>query len=441
VKRSKLIINLFAGVLLLAANVALAKPPVQLVFWHSMAGSFGQVVDHLVNEFNRTHPNIKVTPIYKGTYPETLTSTVAAFRARQQPDIVQIFEVGTATMIHPAGAIRPVYQVFKDAKVNAKTGEIFPAIAAYYSDLKHRLLALPFNSSSAVMYYNKKEFKKAGLNPNKPPRTWPEVKRDAKALQKAGVHCGFTTTWPSWIQLEMFSAWHNLPFATKANGFAGLGARVNFNNRWAVRHISTLARWEKSHIFVYGGRGDNAQSLFTSGQCAMMMQSSGSNFTLQHLVKFPIGVGPLPYWPDIPGAPQNTAIGGGALWVMNRLPADHYPAIATFLAFLMQPKQLVYFQTHTGYFPLTKAAYRLAKAKGYYRQYPGAEVALQQLNHKPPTDHSRGIRLGNYARIRNINDEALEGAWSGHSSARDALDAAVKRDNILLKRFQASAGG
>lgn len=432
-KRLKLFLCTFL-LLCFSAIANAAVQPIQITFWHSMAGHLGQVVNQIVDQFNHSQTQYKIKAIYKGTYPETLTSTVAAFRAGQQPDMVQVFEVGTATMSIPQGAIVPVYKIFKLAGIKLNANQLLPAIHSYYSDQHGRLLAMPFNSSSAVLYYNKDAFAKAGITT--PPKTWPELKKDSLRLLAAGHACGFTSTWPSWIQLETFSAWHNLPFATKNNGFSGADAQMKFNNPVVIHHVASLQKWQQQNVFRYGGRGDNASSLFTSGECQMMFQSSGSLRTLQGLVNFKLGVAPLPYWPNVKGAPQNTIIGGGAIWVMSGHKPQVYRGIAKFFAFFMTPKMQALWQRETGYVPITLAGYQLNKQQQFYKKHPGAEVAIKELSHKAPTNNSKGLRLGNYMQIRDVNAQELEAAWSGLKTAKQAIDDAVRRDNRLLKAFQ-----
>lgn len=429
-----LITLLLQSVILFAANPAPKR--ISITFWHSMAGTLGVDVKKITDEFNQSQTKYKVIPIYKGNYPEALTSTVAAFRAGKQPDIVQIFEVGTATMIHPKGVIVPVYKLMRNAGIELKASAFIPAIASYYSNVNGQLLAMPFNSSTPVMYYNKTDFAKAGLDPNKAPKTWPQMKTVSEKLLKAGFKCGFTTAWPSWIQMEAFSAWHNLPFATDSNGFASLNAKVIFNNPVLIHHISTLAKWQKLRIFQYGGREDNAESLFTSGQCVMLMESSGSRSGLVQNTKFKVGVAPIPYWPNVKGAPQTMLIGGASIWALSGHSKAVYQGIAEFFKFLSQPKIQAWWQQATGYLPVTNKAYALSQAQGYYKKNPGALVAIKELENKPPTPNSRGIRLGNYSQIRVINDQALESIWAGAANPTQALDDAVKHDNDLLRRFK-----
>lgn len=409
--------------------------PTKITFWHSMSGPLGVTVNQIAQEFNQSQSSYEIVPVFKGNYPEALTAVVAAFRAGQAPDIAQIFEVGTAMMTNPPGAIVPVYKLMQQADLTLAANEFLPVIASYYSDSQGNLLALPFNSSTPLLFYNKAAFKKAGLDPNFPPKTWPELETDAKKLLANGYACGFTSAWPSWIQLESFSAWHNIPFATEDNGFAGYNPKLTFNNKWVEFHISQLAKWQKQKIFVYGGREDNATSLFTSGICPILMESSGDLSDLTSSTNFAVGVGSIPYWPQIPGAPQNMLIGGAALWAIAGHSAQEEKGVAEFFKFLARPDIQAYWQQQTGYLPVTKAAYELSMKQGFYAKNPGANVAIEELMQKSPTINSKGIRLGAYPQIRLINEQELEAVFSGQRTAKQALDRAVQQGDAVLKQF------
>jgi sn-glycerol 3-phosphate transport system substrate-binding protein len=427
----KLLGTLLFGLLL---SVSWAKP-IKIYLWHSLVGPQGNAFSHLVKGFNQSQSQYQVIPLYKGDYNETLTMLIAAFRAGEQPAVAQVFDVGTAIMMSSKGAIIPVYQLMNDNGYHFSSKEFLPAIASYYSNSKGQLMSLPFNSSSPVLYYNKNAFKKAGLNPNKPPKTWQQVAKDGKALLKAGYPCAFTTTWPAWIQLEEFSVWHDLPFASNENGYTGYHTKVLYDNYDVIQHVKQLANWEKSGLFEYGGRGDSAQSLFISQHCAMYTQSSGSRTAVKSESQFPVGIGELPYTTTIYDVPQNTIVGGASFWVMSGLPKAVYKGVAAFFNYLLETKNQEYWQAKSGYLPLTKAAFKAAEKSGYYKKNPGALVAIKELTNKAPTEYSRGIRLGFFPQIRDINDGALEAVFSGEKRAKPALQEAAKRSNELLKQF------
>jgi len=287
-----------------------------------------------------------------------------------------------------------------------------------------------------VLYINNDAFKKAGLDPKKPPRTWPEMAQAMEKLKASGAACAFTTGWQSWVQLESFGAWHNVAFASEQNGFGGMDPKLEFNGPLQVKHIQNLADWGKKGLFTYKGRKDEPLASFYSGECAMITTSSGSYANIKANAKFDWSVATLPYYPDVAGTPQNTIIGGATLWVMNQKDPKVYKGIAKFFTFLSSPEIQEDWHESTGYVPITLAAYELAKKKGLYEERPGFDTAIKELNNKPPTPNSKGIRLGNFVQIRNIIDEELESVWSGQKTAKVALDSAVSRGNAEIERFR-----
>ena len=413
-----------------------AQAATEIQWWHSMTGALNDRVVDIANGFNASQSEYKVVPVFKGTYPEAMTAAVAAFRSGKGPHILQVFEVGTATMMAGRKAIKPVYEVMAQAGEKFDPKSYMPAVASYYSDTQGRILSMPFNSSTPVFFYNKDAFKKAGLDPNKPPKTWDEAQEDALKLKAAGMACSFTTGWQSWVQLETMSAWHNQEFATKQNGFGGLDTKLTFNNQIMVRHIAKLSSWVKSGLFTYAGRKNEPEAKFYGGDCAMLTSSSAAYANIKKNSKFEFGVAQLPYYEDVKGAPQNSIIGGASLWVMaGRKPAD-YKGVAKFFTFLSSPEIQADWHQKTGYVPITKAAYELTKKQGFYDSNPGTDIAIQQLLLKNPTKDSKGIRLGNFVQIRDIIDEELESVWAQKKGPKQALDDAVERGNAELRKFE-----
>ncbi len=425
---------LAAGLAALTLSSA-AHAQVEIQWWHSMTGGLNDWVLDLSNGFNASQKDYKVVPTYKGTYDETMPAAVAAFRAGTAPHILQVFEVGTATMMTAKGAVVPVGKVLADAGYKFDPKAYIPAVLGYYTAPSGQMLSFPLNSSTTIFNYNKDLFRKAGLDPSKPPTTWPEVVLAAAKLKASGVSCPFTTSWQGWTQLESFSTWHNTLFATQNNGFGGTGARLAFNSPLHVRHIENLANMAKQGLFVYRGRGNAADAPFYSGECAMATASSSTYASIKKNAKFDFGIAPLPYYPDVPGAPQNTVIGGASLWVMGGKKANEYKGVAAFFNYLSNAETQAKSHQRTGYLPITLASFELTERAGFYKQNPGTDVAVSQMIRKT-TDKSRGIRLGNFVQIRAIEDEELEQVWSGKKSAKEALDSAVTRGNELLERFE-----
>ena len=420
---------------LFSSVAASAQAVTEISWWHSMTGALGDRVAALADQFNQSQSDYKVNAVFKGSYDEAMAAAIAAYRAGNAPNILQVFEVGTATMMYSKGAIKPVSEVMKTAGEKFDPGVYIPAVAGYYTSPKGEMVSLPFNSSTTVFYYNKDMFEKAGMDPDVAPKTWPEVVAAAAKLKAGGAACGYTTGWQSWVQLESFSAWHNVEFASKNNGFGGLDARLKFNSPLHVRHINNLANWAKQGYFTYAGRKNEPEAKFYSGECGMLTSSSAAYANIKKNAKFKFAVSTLPYYNDVPGAPQNTIIGGASLWAMGGKKNDEYKGVAKFFKFLSQPEVQAKWHQETGYLPITKAAYELTRKSGFYEKNPGTDVSVQQMIVKT-TDKSRGIRLGNFAQIRTVIDEELENVWAGKKTAKEALDNAVRRGDDLLVRFQ-----
>ncbi|MCX7322922.1 MAG: sn-glycerol-3-phosphate ABC transporter substrate-binding protein UgpB [Hyphomicrobiales bacterium] len=427
-----------ASALALSATAASAQTEIQ--WWHAMTGANNDVIVKLAEDFNASQKDYKVVPAYKGSYPDTLNAGIAAFRAGQAPHIMQVFEVGTATMMGAKGAIKPVQDLMREA------GEVFdpksylPAITGYYSTVKGEMLSFPFNSSSAVMWYNKDAFKKAGLNAEAPPKTWPEVFDAAKKLRAAGWDkCGFSTAWITWLNIEQLGAWHNVPVGTKANGFDGFDTVFQINAPLFVRHLTNLVELQKDKTFDFSGRTNTGEGRYTSGECPIMLTSSAFFGNVRANAKFDWANAPMPYYPDVAGAPQNSIIGGASLWVMGGKSAAEYKGVAKFFTFLSDVDRQVRLHTESGYLPITRAAYAKVKESGFYKDKPFLETPLLQLNNKEPTDNSRGVRFGNLVQIRDIWAEEIEAALNGQKSPQAALDAANERGNAVLRQFERTA--
>ena len=421
-----------AVTLAFGASPALAVTEIQ--WWHAMTGANNDVIVKLATDFNAAQSDYKVVPTYKGNYADTMNAGIAAFRAGNAPHIMQVFEVGTATMMAATGAVKPVY------KLMAETGEKFdpkvylPAITGYYSTSKGEMLSFPFNSSSTVMWVNLDELKKANVEI---PKTWPEVFEAAKKLKAAGhATCGFSNSWVTWVNLEQLSAWHNVPLSTKANGLDGFDTKLEFNGPLQVKHLENLVELQKDKTYDYAGRTNNGEGRFTSGECPIYLTSSAFFGNVKAQAKFNFTAAPMPYYPDVKGAPQNSIIGGASLWVMSGKKPEEYKGIAKFFSYLSRTDVQREMHEVTGYLPITKAAYEATKASGFYEKNPGREIPILQLAGKSPTENSRGLRLGNLVQIRDIIAEDLEGVFAGKSEPKAALDNAVARGNAILRQFQ-----
>lgn len=426
----------FATALTLYSS-ATAIAATQISWWHAMTGANAEVVEKIAGDFNASQSDYEIVPVFKGTYPETLNAGIAAFRAGQSPDIIQVFDVGTGVMMAAEGAIRPVAEVLEGAGLKFDKSQYLPGIVAYYSKPDGTMLSFPYNSSSPILYYNKDVFEKAGLDVNNPPKTWGEVFEAAKKIKTSGAAaCGYTSTWLTWIHLENFAAWNNISYGTNENGLAGGDVELKINAPLYVNHFQSIADLAKDGTFKYGGRTSEAKQLFLAGECGILTESSGG---LGDIVKSGMnyGIGQLPYDEDGAG-PQNTTPGGASLWVMAGKSDDQYKGVAAFFNYLSQTEVQQFLHEQSGYLPVTLAAYEATKGSDFYEKNPGRETPILQMMGKAPTENSKGVRLANLPQVRDIQNEEFEKMLAGQQTAQQALDAAVTRGNAAIKEANAN---
>jgi sn-glycerol 3-phosphate transport system substrate-binding protein len=428
--------TVLVGTVLLTAAAVDARAQTEIQWWHAMSGANGDRIVKIAADFNASQSEYKVVPSFKGSYGDTMNAGIAAFRAGGAPHILQVFEVGTATMMAAKGAIKPVYQLMKDAGEPFDPKSYLQAVTGYYSTAKGDMLSFPFNSSTVVMWVNKDALKKAGVE--KIPATWPEVFDAGKKLRASGQDkCGFSSGWVTWVNIENFNAWHNLPLGTKANGLDGFDMELTFNkNAPLVKHFENLVELQKDKTYDYAGRTNEGEGRFTSGECALFLTSSAFYGNVKANAKFEYTAAPMPYYPDVKGAPQNSIIGGASLWVMGGKSDAEYKGVAKFMSYLSKPEVQAWWAQETGYLPITPAAYELSKSQGFYDKVPAAEAAIKEIMNKEPTENSRGLRIGNLAVMRDVWAEEIEQALTGKKPVQAALDAAVERGNQMLRQFE-----
>jgi sn-glycerol 3-phosphate transport system substrate-binding protein len=402
-------------------------------FWHAMTGQLNDAVHTLARKFNERQSEYEVKPLYKGTYPETLMAAMAAYRSNTPPHIVQVFDVGTQTMLL-SGVIVPVFQLMKEQGMVIDWSDFIQPVLSYYSK-DNRLYSMPFNSSTPILYYNKDAFQKAGLSPDRPPTTWKEVGEFSRRIISAGAaKYGFSTGWPSWILFENMAAWHDLPFATNQNGFGGFDTQLLIDNEFQLKLVGRLVSWQAENIYSYGGRMGDPDPKFISGECAMYLQSSALIGGFARSIRFKWGTGQLPHWG--PPYKKGTSIPGGAtLWVMQGLSPTDYRGIARFFKFVAEPDQQAVWHQTTGYVTITNASLKYLGQTNHFLRNPDQWTAFAQLTSGNNTQNTRGIRLGNFVAVREIIEDELENILARKKSVLQGLNDAVAKGNQILKVF------
>lgn len=402
--------RILTWVLLFLPSLLFAAPQ-DIIFWHSMAGQLGQEVIRLAQQFNQSQKDYRIVPIYKGDYVESLTSFAAAFRAKNPPQLIQVFEVGSSVMRFPKGIVKPVDVLMHEQGMVLPKEQFFNAVRENYSE-NGKLLAMPFNVSVPVLFYNAEVLEKLGVTSQTFPQTWDELELLAKRLHETGFSCAYTTAYPAWVLIESFLSLHGK------------------NPQSVLASVERMQRWQSQHYFMYGGRGDDATVLFTSGKCPLFSQSSGGYAGLKALVPFRVGVAPLPIDEKVSSRRHNNVVGGAALWVVAGQSSQIERGIAQFLVFLANPSTQQSWYEHTGYLPLDMHLHPSKKT----RPQSILEIAEFDLNNDKNPQSSSDPEPKN--QIRSINEQMLEAIFSGMMSIKEAMENAVIRTQHVLLRFR-----
>ncbi len=435
--------------ILLATSGLLAAPFVapsvraqgrtEIQFWYGLGGALGERVAEQVTRFNESQSRFRVNANFRGSYVEVMTGSIAAWRAGTPPHIAQVFEVGTATMMAAGPAIRPTHELLGEAGITLDPKRYLAGVRGYYSDTQGRLVSMPHNSSSAVLWINLDAFEKAGLSTTDLPKTWAEIRAAAQKIKATNAaEIPISTAWPTWVMFEQMSSIHDVGLATKANGFEGLDAQMNLGAPIFAKHTNMLLEMQREGSFVYGGRDGDGFASFPAGKAAMSFNSSAGRAQVQRDAKFRWASVALPYHGDVTQSPRNGVIGGASLWALtarNRT-AEEYRGVAEFYRFISEVEQDKWWHHVTGYVPLTLAAYEASRAEGFYTQNPGADAAIIQLSRAEPTPNSQGFRLGGFVEIRNIIQEELERGFQGQQNAETLLANANRRADVVLRNFE-----
>ncbi|MHB8296078.1 MAG: extracellular solute-binding protein [Acidimicrobiales bacterium] len=421
---------------------AVSGHPVNLTVWTAFSGVLGASFGHLVNQFNASQSAYHVVADYKGSYSQVLSDTIAAFRAHAAPNISQIFDAGTATIMDAPGTYVPVHKLMAQYKIPFSTSDFIGGAASYYETNSNQLDSLPFNSSTPVLFYNKKELAASGIS--QPPTTWSQLAADASTLAAHGQRCALTSSgaYVMWTDMEQFAVWNGYPYATADNGYSAIkGVKLQIDTPPFISHLGLLGALASKGQYIWNGVNTSTVPLFTNGTCAFYEQSSADMTTIQAGAKFPFGVSELPIVSGDTKAPQNTVVGGASLWVLAGAPSDTYRGDAEFLHFLMSASTQAYWASHTGYVPVTPAGSALLKSQNFYATHPNDLVAVKELTNKPPTPTTRGIRLGYLPEIRQVEASAISEVLSGKETAAQALASAQTKGDQILSQFAAQYGG
>jgi len=401
-------------------------------FWHAMGGVLGERVEEIVKRYNASQDKYTVVATNKGNYDEVINATIAAYRARKAPQIVQIYERGFMSMLL-SGAIEPVQDLLAARQKQVDMADFIKPVASYYQ-YKGKLMSMPFNSSTPILFYNKEQFEKAGFQA--PADTWAEFEKQLYTIkQKGAAECGSSLAGDYfWSLMENYSTVNDQPWGTKSNGYDGLDTEFVYNKSRVVGQATRLQKWVNDGVMQIAGQGLSPEQLFTSGKCATFFASTAAHGSIERDPKIKWSATYLPHEADLTA--RNSSIGGATLWVMKGHKAEEYDAVASFLEFVASPDLQLWWSKVTGYVPITNKAYEAAKKEGYYTANPTREIAILQLNRGTPTANSQGFHFGNYTQSTFALRQELEAVWANKKTPQEGLDDAVRRGNEILRQFE-----
>ncbi len=428
--------KLSIAALTLTVSATSSMAATNISWWHGMGGANADVINEISKRFNESQQSCALTPVSKGSYEEALASGIAAFRSGEQPNILQVFDAGAATIINAKGATVPAEDLINNAGYKFDREAFIEGVRYFYAAPDGKFVGMPFNSSAPIMYINTEALQKAGVEA---PKTWEEFEAIAPKLKEAG-YIPLTASQLTWQFTENFFSRQNIQFATNNNGYDSVqDTKLNVTDPNLIMMFEKLKDWaDKGYFGFYGAGWADNQKPFDEGKVAFWIGSSGSFGGLQKTAKMEFSADFLPYWKAVDGAGTNSFIGGAALFAMAGKPDAENKCVADFFQFLTSPEVQKYYHQATGYVAITKAAYELAKSEGYYEKTPVAEVGIKQLMLQSG-DWSKGYRLGFYPQIRTIMEREYNRIFAGETSVKQAFETVEKEGNDLLTRFAKTA--
>ena len=432
---NKTIVSLAALAVAVWGSAASAEK-VKFEYWYGLSGDLGETLKETCNRFNASQEAYEAVCVGYDGYELVVQSAIAAFRAGKAPSLLQSFDAGTADLMM-SGEFYPVTQMMKDFNIEIDWANYFPGIANYYSSSKGELFSMPFNSSTAVMYYNVADLEAVGM---KAPETWEQFEATLKALKaKNPERCSYGYEPSVWIDLEQFSSMHNVPVATNDNGYTGLDTQLVYNTTLHVKHMENIKRWldEGLSTLQTAAAGMNSQDAFAQNICSFYFGSiaSHSSVHLKAVEGLTWDVSMIPVYEGTER--HNSVVGGASLWVLSGKSEDEYRGVAEYLKFLATPESEKWWVSNTGYIPVTQAAFKQLTDEGFYTAapYKGREVALKSLTYTVPGPLNKGFRLGSMIQLRAEWLSEVQAALAGDKTMAEALNTAAERGNVILAKF------
>ena len=405
---------------------AVMANPVEIEVWHTLRATHKSEFEKLAKQFNGDQREVVVVLKAFPDQAALRSEEARAAFAKKKPALVQIEDNRSPEIIAQHKDIVPLHQLLKqypikDSKwfLNQTTG--------FMRDAKGQLTAFPFMAEIPVMFYNVDGYKRAGLNPAQPAKTWPVLQDHLLALRdKANYHCPFAISYQVNTHLENLAPINGSLYVTPTNGLDNARApQLNLSDAVFMRHIAIMVSWKRSELLVHNSNSNEADRMFAENRCAVITTTSGALAQMQNTRGLSFGVAPMPFYDQVIPKAGSPFVSGSALWAIAGQSKEHNKATMAFLAFLSEPVIATAWHQRTGFLPLTDAAFRSSEG-GFYDRIPGAKQvvdSMREVNDK----NSRGFRLRNYPRIEPILSGELDAALSGKTPPVAALTMAQEQ--------------
>ncbi len=415
----------------------------KVVFWYGLGGQLGNVVRQVVNKYNQSQQKCFVDPVFQASYDDTINKINASLAGGGLPNVAQVFDAGTQRMIDTKKIV-PVQDLLERDKLTDVLDDLEPAVRGYYS-VGGKLYSMPFNSSTAMVYYNKKAFKDAGLDPEKKIWSYDDVAAFAKATthkDAAGKvdRIGIAFSRGGWF-VEQQLAVHEQLLVEPGNGRTERGTKFVWNNDIAAKWFELLKKTIDDGTGRYYQNAADPQAAFVKGEAAIHFDSIAA---LRGIVggvesnKTGVDVG-VAYMPRLPDAKGRTIIGGASLWLTTEGGKELQDCGWDFMKFASTSENQAFFSSNTGYYPTRRSAYALDDMKTALAKYPQFQVAIDQIRSAPASAFNSGGISGTFLPSRLEVEKAQDEFWSGKQpTAKAALDAAAKRANDLLDEYNST---
>ena len=416
----------------------------KISFWHSMAGDIGgKAIPQMANEFNTSQSKCHVTPIYQGSYDDSLNKLKAGLQSKDTPAVIQLFDIATRQMVD-LKVITPVQNYVDKEKFDLS--DLEPNVLAYYS-VDGKINSMPFNTSTPLLYFNVDMFKAAGLDPAKPPRTFDEFAAAARKLTKKDAAGKVTVSGGSfaiygWF-FEQFLAVSGAYYVDKNNGRDGIASKATFNSPEGLKIMEWWKAMVDEGVLANLGRPTvNVRNAFIAGQTAMFIDSTAVLRGVNDSVagKFQVGTAFLPRPDEAAYQKSGTIIGGGSLWIISNRPQAEQDCAWEFIKYQASPKQQSYWQTMSGYFPIRKSAYNETLTKDWTAKYPAFNTAVEQLHAAPNNRYTNGALIGVFPVARATIETMIEEILAGKTKAKDALDKAAIDITKAIEEYNLTMG-